>query len=320
MAVPKRKLSRSNTRARRSQWKAQVPELVTVVVDGREVTLPRRLVAGVRRGHVTLPSEPEGRRRAPDGPARAFGARRRVPPGAVGPPWQHPRVSAPTLPRRPGTASAARGPGGCPTSSRAAPRTPRARPRARARPRPGGAATRRVRLTLAALLVPALLVTLAGLVALWPAAADVPARIPVAAEGSTVLRATVTGPVDEATSEVPARLDAGSARGRRGRGATRSPSTHRPSTSPTGSTRATACASCTSPRPRARAGRRTSSWTSSAGCPSASSRSRTPSWCSPSRGGAASRRSPGSRARSSSSRRSRCPRSSPGRTRWASRS
>src|SRR5690606_19704942 len=44
-------------------------------------------------------------------------------------------------------------------------------------------------------------------------AADVPARIPVAAEGSTVLRATVTGPVDEATSEVPARLDAGSRAG-----------------------------------------------------------------------------------------------------------
>lgn len=55
MAVPKRKLSRSNTRARRSQWKAQVPELVTVVVDGREVTVPRRLVAGVRRGLVTSP-------------------------------------------------------------------------------------------------------------------------------------------------------------------------------------------------------------------------------------------------------------------------
>ncbi|MBN0038936.1 50S ribosomal protein L32 [Cellulosimicrobium cellulans] len=55
MAVPKRKLSRSRTRTRRSQWKAQVPELVTVVVDGREVTLPRRLVAGVRRGYVTLP-------------------------------------------------------------------------------------------------------------------------------------------------------------------------------------------------------------------------------------------------------------------------
>ncbi len=27
MAVPKRKMSRSNTRARRSQWKAQAPKL-----------------------------------------------------------------------------------------------------------------------------------------------------------------------------------------------------------------------------------------------------------------------------------------------------
>ena len=55
MAVPKRKLSRSNTRARRSQWKAQVPALVTVVVDGREGPRPRRPGAGVRRGRVTLP-------------------------------------------------------------------------------------------------------------------------------------------------------------------------------------------------------------------------------------------------------------------------
>ncbi|GAA1999806.1 50S ribosomal protein L32 [Nakamurella flavida] len=29
MAVPKRKMSRSNTRARRSQWKTSVPTLVT---------------------------------------------------------------------------------------------------------------------------------------------------------------------------------------------------------------------------------------------------------------------------------------------------
>jgi large subunit ribosomal protein L32 len=29
VAVPKRKMSRSNTRARRSQWKASVPTLVT---------------------------------------------------------------------------------------------------------------------------------------------------------------------------------------------------------------------------------------------------------------------------------------------------
>ena len=75
---------------------------------------------------------------------------------------------------------------------------------------PAAPATPRVRLTLAALLVPLLLATLAGLVALWPAADDVPARIPVAAEGSAVLRATVTGPADEETGFVPARLDDGS--------------------------------------------------------------------------------------------------------------
>ncbi|WP_026926581.1 50S ribosomal protein L32 [Granulicoccus phenolivorans] len=31
MAVPKRKMSRSNTRHRRSQWKTQAPSLVTCV-------------------------------------------------------------------------------------------------------------------------------------------------------------------------------------------------------------------------------------------------------------------------------------------------
>ncbi|WP_349827567.1 50S ribosomal protein L32 [Brevibacterium litoralis] len=37
MAVPKRKLSRSNTRHRRSQWKASVPTLVKTVENGRVV-------------------------------------------------------------------------------------------------------------------------------------------------------------------------------------------------------------------------------------------------------------------------------------------
>lgn len=55
MAVPKRKLSRSNTRARRSQWKAQLPELVPVVVDGREFRVPRRLVRAVQRGLIAPP-------------------------------------------------------------------------------------------------------------------------------------------------------------------------------------------------------------------------------------------------------------------------
>ncbi|HSU46587.1 MAG TPA: 50S ribosomal protein L32, partial [Arthrobacter sp.] len=34
MAVPKRKMSRSNTRARRSQWKATAPHLVKTVENG----------------------------------------------------------------------------------------------------------------------------------------------------------------------------------------------------------------------------------------------------------------------------------------------
>ena len=37
MAVPKRKMSRSNTRHRRSQWKAQVPGLVKTVENCRVV-------------------------------------------------------------------------------------------------------------------------------------------------------------------------------------------------------------------------------------------------------------------------------------------
>lgn len=51
MAVPKRKTSRSNTRHRRAQWKAVVPELVEVVtLDGRKLRVPRRLVAAYKRG------------------------------------------------------------------------------------------------------------------------------------------------------------------------------------------------------------------------------------------------------------------------------
>lgn len=35
MAVPKRKLSRANTRMRRSQWKAKAPKLVKTVENGK---------------------------------------------------------------------------------------------------------------------------------------------------------------------------------------------------------------------------------------------------------------------------------------------
>ena len=43
MAVPKRKTSRSNTRHRRSAWKAEVPPLVKSVENGKTVySLPHR--------------------------------------------------------------------------------------------------------------------------------------------------------------------------------------------------------------------------------------------------------------------------------------
>ncbi|MFD4368429.1 50S ribosomal protein L32 [Rhodococcus sp. NPDC058521] len=54
MAVPKRKMSRSNTRSRRSQWKAQAPDLVEVKADGVTRRVPRRLVKAVRLGLVDL--------------------------------------------------------------------------------------------------------------------------------------------------------------------------------------------------------------------------------------------------------------------------
>ncbi|MBP3223073.1 MAG: 50S ribosomal protein L32 [Actinomycetaceae bacterium] len=50
MAVPKRKMSRSNTRSRRSQWKAEATELQNVRVGGREVRIPRKLVKAYQAG------------------------------------------------------------------------------------------------------------------------------------------------------------------------------------------------------------------------------------------------------------------------------
>jgi large subunit ribosomal protein L32 len=52
MAVPKRRLSRSNTRHRRSSWKATPVALVPVTVDGTTHRVPRRLVRAVQRGLV----------------------------------------------------------------------------------------------------------------------------------------------------------------------------------------------------------------------------------------------------------------------------
>ncbi|MEV0297237.1 50S ribosomal protein L32 [Nocardia sp. NPDC050710] len=54
MAVPKRKMSRSNTRSRRAQWKATPPDLVPVTVAGVTHQVPRRLLQAVRRGLIDL--------------------------------------------------------------------------------------------------------------------------------------------------------------------------------------------------------------------------------------------------------------------------
>ncbi|MEU7314283.1 50S ribosomal protein L32 [Streptomyces sp. NPDC007083] len=56
MAVPKRKMSRSNTRHRRAQWKARTPQLVPVTVDGSVHRIPPRLVKAYQRGLL----RPEG--------------------------------------------------------------------------------------------------------------------------------------------------------------------------------------------------------------------------------------------------------------------
>ncbi|MES9807998.1 50S ribosomal protein L32 [Streptomyces cinereoruber] len=56
MAVPKRKMSRSNTRHRRARWKAVTPRLAPVTVDGSVYLVPQRLVKAYERGLL----RPEG--------------------------------------------------------------------------------------------------------------------------------------------------------------------------------------------------------------------------------------------------------------------
>ena len=51
MAVPKRKKSRANTHARRSQWKAEAPTLVKTVENGK-VTNSHRAALGIRGSTV----------------------------------------------------------------------------------------------------------------------------------------------------------------------------------------------------------------------------------------------------------------------------
>ena len=50
MAVPKRRMSRANTRARRSQWKADNVALQEVKIDGQVHMVPRRLVKAAQLG------------------------------------------------------------------------------------------------------------------------------------------------------------------------------------------------------------------------------------------------------------------------------
>lgn len=55
MAVPKRKTSRSNTRTRRANWKAEAVPTVPVVVDGSAYEVPRRYARAIERGLMTPP-------------------------------------------------------------------------------------------------------------------------------------------------------------------------------------------------------------------------------------------------------------------------
>jgi large subunit ribosomal protein L32 len=52
MAVPKRRMSRSNTRKRRARWKADAPDLVPIMVEGRRRLVPRRLVRAIQDGYL----------------------------------------------------------------------------------------------------------------------------------------------------------------------------------------------------------------------------------------------------------------------------
>jgi large subunit ribosomal protein L32 len=54
MAVPKRRMSRANTRSRRAQWKAEATGLVSVNVAGQQHKVPRRLLKAARLGLVDL--------------------------------------------------------------------------------------------------------------------------------------------------------------------------------------------------------------------------------------------------------------------------
>ncbi|MFD5655049.1 50S ribosomal protein L32 [Streptomyces sp. NPDC127039] len=50
MTVPKRRMSRSNTRHRRAQWHASTPALAPVTVDGGTYLVPQHLRKAYERG------------------------------------------------------------------------------------------------------------------------------------------------------------------------------------------------------------------------------------------------------------------------------
>ncbi|PFG26988.1 50S ribosomal protein L32 [Corynebacterium renale] len=54
MATPKFKMSRANTRMRRSQWKANNADLQEVRIDGQNVRIPRRLVKAAQLGLIDV--------------------------------------------------------------------------------------------------------------------------------------------------------------------------------------------------------------------------------------------------------------------------
>jgi large subunit ribosomal protein L32 len=63
MAVPKRRQSRANTHARRSQWKAQAPTLVKTIEGGKVVySLPHRAKVVEGSDGTPLYLEYKGRR------------------------------------------------------------------------------------------------------------------------------------------------------------------------------------------------------------------------------------------------------------------
>ncbi|MFW6188639.1 MAG: 50S ribosomal protein L32 [Actinomycetota bacterium] len=63
MAVPKRKMSRANTRARRSQWKATAPKLVKTVENGKVTySLPHRAKVVTDSAGTALFLEYKGRK------------------------------------------------------------------------------------------------------------------------------------------------------------------------------------------------------------------------------------------------------------------